>query len=120
LAGTSCKFIACDTNPDNAKPGETGKSAIALPELLADLADIGISSLMVEGGQKIAEVMLENQLVDELILYIGREKMADKPAAKSNADWISWPVLPDAIPDGFHISAQWQYGTDKTIRMVRD
>ena len=109
LAPTPCKFIACDTKNGN----------IALPELLADLADIGIGLLMVEGGQKIAKAFLHDQLVDEIILYVGREKMADKPAAKSNAAWISWPTLPDAIPEGFHISHQWQYGTDKAIRMIR-
>ncbi|MCF6322374.1 MAG: bifunctional diaminohydroxyphosphoribosylaminopyrimidine deaminase/5-amino-6-(5-phosphoribosylamino)uracil reductase RibD [Rhizobiaceae bacterium] len=110
LAGTHCKFIACDTRD--------GK--IALPELLADLADTGISTLMVEGGKKIAESFLENMLVDEILLYVSRDKMADKPKAKTNANWISWPTLPDAIPEGFHIKGHWQYGTDKAIRMVRD
>ena len=110
LAGTGCKFIACDTV----------EGTIALPELLADLAAIGISTLMVEGGKKIAKAFLENQLVDEIILYVGREKMADKPAAQTNAHWISWPTLPDAIPEGFKIDGHWQFGTDKAIRMVKD
>jgi len=110
LADTGCKFIACDS--------KDGK--IALPELLADLADSGISTLMVEGGKKIAESFLAQKLVDEILLYVSREKMADKPKAKTNANWISWPTLPNAIPDGFHIKGHWQFGADKAIRMVRD
>ena len=113
LAGTSCKFIACDIKQDK----------IALPELLADLADIGIGTLMVEGGRKLAQSLLEDQLVDEIILYISREKMADKPAAKSatnnRSSWITWPTLPDAIPTGFQISGQWRFGSDKAIRMTK-
>lgn len=110
MASTACKFIACDTNEGN----------IALPELLADLADTGIATLMVEGGKKIARSFLDDDLVDEIIMIVGREKMADKPEAKTNAAWISWPTMPDAIPQGFHVSDHWQYGTDKAIRMVRD
>lgn len=109
LVGTGSKFIACDAN-DNA---------IALPELLADLSEKGISSLMVEGGKKVAEAFLAENLVDEIMLYVGREKMADQPAAQTNAAWISWPTLPDAIPQGFHVCDHWQYGTDKAIRMMR-
>ncbi len=110
MSQTACKFIACDT--------KDGK--IALPELLADLAEICISTLMVEGGKTIAQSFLENDLVDEIIMYIGREKMADKLQAKTNAAWISWPTMPDAIPQGFHVVDHWQFGTDKAVRMVRD
>lgn len=109
MADTTCKFIACDTR----------ENAIALPELLADLSEQGIATLMVEGGKKVAQSFLDNNLVDEIIMYIGREKMADKPAAKTNAAWISWPTMPDAIPDGFHVDAHWQFGTDKAVRMVK-
>ncbi len=109
LQDCACKFLACDM--------VDGK--IALPELLADLSDIGISTLMVEGGKEIAKSFLNADLIDEIILYVGREKMADKEQAKTNAAWISWPTLPDAIPDGFRVESHWQYGTDKAIRMVR-
>jgi diaminohydroxyphosphoribosylaminopyrimidine deaminase/5-amino-6-(5-phosphoribosylamino)uracil reductase len=115
LTGTSCKFITCDTKTDAG-----GKSAVALPELLGDLADIGVASLMVEGGKKLAEAFLDNQLVDEFVLYISNKKMADKSAAKINNDWISWPVSPDTVPNGFHISDHWRYGADKAIRIVPD
>ena len=44
---------------------------MALPELLEDLAAIGIHSVLVEGGAKTAKAFLEEDLVDELMLFAG-------------------------------------------------
>ena len=110
MAGTACKFIACDTKQEK----------VALPELMADLSDIGIASLLVEGGAKIARAFIEDQLVDEIILYVSDDKMSDKPQAGTKAIWVSSPISANAIPQGYHITAQWYYGTNKVIRMVRD
>ncbi|MCP4184548.1 MAG: bifunctional diaminohydroxyphosphoribosylaminopyrimidine deaminase/5-amino-6-(5-phosphoribosylamino)uracil reductase RibD [Hyphomicrobiales bacterium] len=111
LAHTSCKFIACDL--------KNGK--IALPELLTDLGEIGVAFLMVEGGGKMASAFLENNLVDEVILYKSAqslENLLDDIAPDSRDAWIHSPVLPDGVPEGFQLSAQWKYGSDRVTRYI--
>ncbi len=109
LERTACKFITCDSK----------NNEIALPELLTDLADIGVSFLMVEGGRKISKAFLENQLVDEIILYTGEKKLSEITDLKPGDTLIPSPVMPDTITEGFHLSAEWKYGSDKVVRFVR-
>ncbi len=111
LQHTSCKFIACDL-----KDG-----MIALPELLADLSETGVALLMVEGGGKIANAFLENELVDEIILYEGGqslENLLEDVEPGSRSSWINSPVGPDIVPEGFYRSAQWEYGDDRVTRFI--
>jgi diaminohydroxyphosphoribosylaminopyrimidine deaminase/5-amino-6-(5-phosphoribosylamino)uracil reductase len=109
LRHTSCKFIACDL--------KDGK--VALPEMLADLSEIGVAFLMVEGGGKMADAFLEGKLVDEIILYAGGQSLEDllgNIEQGSRSSWINSPVVPDIVPESFHLSAQWQYGNDRVSR----
>ncbi|MEL6744726.1 MAG: bifunctional diaminohydroxyphosphoribosylaminopyrimidine deaminase/5-amino-6-(5-phosphoribosylamino)uracil reductase RibD [Pseudomonadota bacterium] len=48
---------------------ETHGGGLALPEILEDMASAGLSSLMVEGGSKVAEAFLRADLVDRIELY---------------------------------------------------
>ena len=106
---TSCKFIACDLKDEK----------IALPEMLADLSEIGVAFLIVEGGGKMANAFLESKLVDEVILYSAGqslEKLLGDTKPGSQYSWINSPVVPDVVPEGFHLSAQWEYGNDRVAR----
>ena len=58
-------------------PCEMEDGRVALPELLEDLAAIGIHSVLVEGGAKTAEALLEEGLVDELMLFAGGGGIGD-------------------------------------------
>lgn len=64
-------------------PCELENGRVALPELLEDLAAVGIHSVLVEGGAKTAAAFLQEGLVDELMLFTGAGKIgsAGKPVA---------------------------------------
>ncbi len=49
----------------------TGVSGTGVDEVLDQLADAGIRSVLIEGGARIARSFLEAGAVDELVLYIG-------------------------------------------------
>lgn len=67
LRAQGCEILPCEV--------ENGR--IALPELLEDLAAIGIHSVLVEGGAKTAEAFLEEGLVDELMLFAGAARIGN-------------------------------------------
>lgn len=48
---------------------EASEGVIALPELLNDLAELGVTTLLVEGGAAIAASFLKEGLVDRLALF---------------------------------------------------
>ena len=52
---------------------ETHEGGVALPELLEDLAAVGMASILVEGGAKVAEAFLAEGLVDRIVLFQGSE-----------------------------------------------
>ncbi len=64
----ACEVINCDLHEDR----------IALPELLDDLAAIGIMSVLVEGGAELGQSFLDADLVDELYLYRGSFPVTSK------------------------------------------
>jgi len=68
-------------------PCEIVAGRVALPELLEDLASIGILSVMVEGGAEIARSFLAEHHVDEQVLF-----HSIKPIAESGAEMISAPA----------------------------
>jgi len=89
--------------------------------MLADLSEIGVAFLMVEGGGKLASALLECELVDEIILYEGGQSLVNlladiEPVPQSS--WINSPVVPNIVPKGFHLSDQWKYGNDKVTRYI--
>ena len=65
---------------------ELFEGRIALPELLDDLAQRGISSVLVEGGAETARGFLDEGLVDRIVLFAGtgtlerrRRRLAARP-----------------------------------------
>jgi 3,4-dihydroxy 2-butanone 4-phosphate synthase/GTP cyclohydrolase II len=66
---------------------ENGK--VSLLALLAELAEAGIASLMVEGGGEVITSFLAQGLVDQMILTIAPVILAGYPAITSSA---AWPV----------------------------
>lgn len=84
---------------------------IALPELLEDLAAKGMSTVMVEGGARIAEAFLKDGLVDRLALFTG--------PAMIGADGIPAPVTETRIPAGFRKLRDAVFGDDGYVEYVR-
>ncbi len=74
---------------------------------------------MVGGGRKIRSAFFESQLVDEIILYAGGKGLSEITDLKPGDTLIPSPLMPDTITEGFHLSAEWKYGSDKVARFVR-
>ncbi|WP_027167963.1 bifunctional diaminohydroxyphosphoribosylaminopyrimidine deaminase/5-amino-6-(5-phosphoribosylamino)uracil reductase RibD [Mesorhizobium sp. WSM3224] len=91
---------------------ETYSGEVALPELLEDLAALGMASVLVEGGAKVAEAFLEEDLVDRIVLYQGPEAIGE--------DGIASPVDADHIPAGFRKLREMRFGEDVYAEWVRD
>lgn len=95
LAKKGVRIIACDLH----------EGRIALPELLEDLAAIGITRALVEGGAEVARAMLNEGLVERLALFQSDVIVGDAGVAS--------PVLPDEIPDAFSVTGRYRYGADR-------
>jgi diaminohydroxyphosphoribosylaminopyrimidine deaminase/5-amino-6-(5-phosphoribosylamino)uracil reductase len=86
-------------------PGELVDGRIALPELLNDMAETGISSLFVEGGAKTIEAFLEADLVDEIALFTGNITIG--------SDGIASPISKNHLPQGFTLVRTEEFGEDE-------
>lgn len=94
LAAAGADFIACETHDGQ----------IALPELLEDLAARGLSSVLVEGGEQVAEAFLAEGLVDRLILLTGQIDI--------EGDAVDAPFAPGIVPPGFRKTSSMTFGAD--------
>jgi len=94
-------------------PCEVSDGYIALPEVFQDLAAKGIQSVMVEGGAKLAKSLLDEDLIDEIIIHVGREP--ERPAAPE--DGIYAPFTPDMPPRGFSVVQKLEFGKDISLRL---
>ena len=103
LARSGVQHLAC----------EMDKGRIALPELMDDLAARGIQSVMVEGGARIAESLLKEDLVDEVVIHVGHNP--DKPETPDHAVYA--PFNPKAFPAGFELHQRLQFGKDTSLRL---
>ena len=92
---------------------EMDDGRIALPELMDDLAAKGTQSVMVEGGARIAESFLKDDLVDEIVIHLGGE--ADEPETKQHGVYA--PFTPHALPKGFEVCQTLQFGKDTSLRL---
>jgi diaminohydroxyphosphoribosylaminopyrimidine deaminase/5-amino-6-(5-phosphoribosylamino)uracil reductase len=93
------------TQPQSAKAralGERGvrivaaaqhEGMIALPELMDDLAALGITSVLAEGGAQLARSLLAEGLVRRLALFQGSVSLGD--------DAVAAPILPGSVPAKF-------------------
>ncbi|TIT89611.1 MAG: bifunctional diaminohydroxyphosphoribosylaminopyrimidine deaminase/5-amino-6-(5-phosphoribosylamino)uracil reductase, partial [Mesorhizobium sp.] len=90
---------------------ETYSGEVALPELLEDLAALGMASVLVEGGAKVAKAFLEEDLVDRIILFQGPDAIGE--------DGIASPIDAAHIPAGFRELRQMRFGEDSYAEWVR-
>lgn len=115
LAAKHCQIIACEIH----------EGQIALPELLDDLAEKGITSLMVEGGAKVATSFLADGLVDAIELFIGTGAGTGAADEKPSEQAILSPATLDNVPSGFHLVREWEFinpqsgGFDRQYRFER-
>ncbi|KPB01754.1 bifunctional diaminohydroxyphosphoribosylaminopyrimidine deaminase/5-amino-6-(5-phosphoribosylamino)uracil reductase RibD [Ahrensia marina] len=101
LSDHGVKIIACDIH----------EGRIALPELMEDLAGIGITRALVEGGAQIAASFLNDALVENISLF-----ESDVVVGKSG---ISSPVSSNELPDGFEIKRRALFGPDRYFEIGR-
>lgn len=92
---------------------EMDNGRVALPELMDDLAAKGIQSIMVEGGARIADSFLKEDLVDELVIHVGGNP--DKPKTPGHAVYA--PFTPKKLPLGFEVCQTLQFGEDTSLRL---
>jgi diaminohydroxyphosphoribosylaminopyrimidine deaminase/5-amino-6-(5-phosphoribosylamino)uracil reductase len=91
---------------------ESFDGRVALPELLEDLGNQGMSRIIVEGGADTARAFLEEELVDRIMLFYGPEAIG--------ADGIAAPIGRDHIPAGFSLMREARYGEDTFAEWIRE
>jgi diaminohydroxyphosphoribosylaminopyrimidine deaminase/5-amino-6-(5-phosphoribosylamino)uracil reductase len=91
---------------------ETYAGEVALPELLEDLAALGMASVLVEGGARIAKAFLAEGLVDRIVLFGGPDAIGETGIAS--------PIDADHIPPGFRKLREMRFGEDNYLEWVRD
>jgi diaminohydroxyphosphoribosylaminopyrimidine deaminase/5-amino-6-(5-phosphoribosylamino)uracil reductase len=91
---------------------ETHEGGVALPELLEDLAALGMACVLVEGGAKVAGAFLAEGLVDRIVLFQGSEAIG--------ADGIASPIDADHIPAGFRKLRDMRFGEDSYAEWIRN
>lgn len=91
---------------------ESYDGRVALPELLEDLANQGMSRVIVEGGADTARAFLEDGLVDRIALFYGPEAIG--------SDGIAAPIGRDHIPAGFRLVHEARYAEDSFGEWIRD
>jgi diaminohydroxyphosphoribosylaminopyrimidine deaminase / 5-amino-6-(5-phosphoribosylamino)uracil reductase len=85
--------------------------AASLEALLKLLAQRGMSSLLVEGGAKVAAQFLENGLVDRILLFEGPEAIG--------GGGIAAPLLPGAVSGDFRKVGDEMIGADRLEEFER-
>lgn len=85
---------------------------VALPDLLAELARRGVSTLLVEGGAVTAAAFLEQGLVDRIALFRG--------PASIGTQGVHAPVDESRIPAGFRPVREARFGQDSYREWVRE
>jgi len=83
---------------------ETIDGRVALPELLDDLAQRGVSTLFVEGGAEVARAFADERLIDRFCLFTGPEAIG--------AGGIKAPLTGASPPDGLVKVDERRYGDD--------
>jgi diaminohydroxyphosphoribosylaminopyrimidine deaminase/5-amino-6-(5-phosphoribosylamino)uracil reductase len=91
---------------------ETAEGRIALPELMEDLAALGMASVLVEGGAAVAGAFLAEDLVDRIVLFRG--------AVEVGEDGVAAPLDEDHIPPGFRLLRTMRFADDSCSEWARD
>lgn len=93
-------------------PVEIFDGDVALPELLEDLGQKGIMSVLVEGGAALARSLLEDRLVDRIVLFEGSDRIG--------ADGIAAPLVPGSMPANFRLANEEMLGKDRCREWIRE
>lgn len=91
---------------------DTHDGAIALPELMEDLAALGIATVLVEGGAATARAFLAEDLIDRIVLFRGADEIGQ--------GGIASPIDEESIPAGFRAAREMRFGDDLYREWVRD
>lgn len=84
---------------------------IALPELLEDLSERGIATLMVEGGAEVARAFLDEGLVDRICLFQGPSEIGE--------EGVLSPLRDGTIDPAFALIRENRFGDDLYREFVR-
>jgi diaminohydroxyphosphoribosylaminopyrimidine deaminase/5-amino-6-(5-phosphoribosylamino)uracil reductase len=57
-------------------------NGLLLPDILAELSKLGISSVMVEGGGKVIDSFIRERLFDEMMLFVSRKIIGGKDSGQ--------------------------------------
>ncbi len=90
---------------------ETHDGQVALPELLEDLAALGMASILVEGGAKVAKAFLDEELVDRIVLFRGPNEIGE--------GGIASPLDETHVPAGFVKLREMNFGDDMCAEWAR-
>ena len=90
---------------------DTHDGAIALPELMEDLAALGIATVLVEGGAATAAAFLADDLVDRIVLFWGVGEIGEGGVAS--------PVDAARIPANFRKRREMRFGDDVYAEWTR-
>ncbi len=101
LAGKGVRIIA----------SERDEGRVALPELMQDLAAIGVASVLVEGGATLARALLDDDLVDRIALF--------ESDVTIGADGIAAPVTAKTVPAAFACERTAVFGDDRYAQWTR-
>lgn len=101
LEGAGARLIACEEH----------EGRIALPELLDDLAALGASSLLVEGGAAVASAFLDEGLADRIVLF--------ESDVVVGANGIAAPFTRATLPASYVPSGEWVFGADRCHEFTR-
>lgn len=102
LAGAGARLIACEEHDGR----------IALPEMLEDLAALGLSSILVEGGAKVAKAFIDEALADRVLLF--------ESDVVVGANGIAAPFSrPALLADDYEQAGAWHFGADRCFELKR-
>ena len=102
LAAAGAQIIAC----------ELFEGRIALPELMEDLAALGFTRALVEGGAAVAEALLSENLVERIALF-------ESDVIVGESKGILCPFNKSSLPDGFKCQNEYIFGKDRYYEIGR-
>ncbi len=90
---------------------ESFDDRVALPTLLEDLANQGMSRILVEGGTDTARAFLDEGLIDRIALFYGPEAIGTYG--------ITAPIGRDQIPEEFSLVREAHFGEDSFAEWIK-
>ena len=79
--------------------------------LVEALAARGLSSLIVEGGRRVATAFLAQGLVDRIMLFTSDILVGEGGVAS--------PIAPEAIPSEFRLRSSARFGADRLLEYMK-